>query len=210
MKILYLISAILLCVAVNAQQDPDGMPVITEFSKKAAKAPSVSISFHLVSNDTKENTTDTIPGSVVISGDMYKLLLPSNTVWSDGVTSWSYLNDADEVTINNYNPQEKSFMARPSLLFSLYKEGYKVRLVDDAAKHWLIDLYPEKLDNNLIRIRLKIAKSTYALKSAEYKTKDGIIITLVIDKYDLTMKPEKNFFVFDMLKYKDAEIVDMR
>lgn len=210
MRIISVISIIFFCVTLNAQQDPAAMTVLTEFNKKATDAPSVSITFHLVTDDSKENTIDTIKGSAVISGDRYKLELPSNTVWSDGITSWNYLNDIDEVTINNNNPQEKSFTSKPSLLFSLYKEGYKVRLIEDAAKYWLIDLYPENLENNLIRIRLKIVKSTYSLKSAEYKAKDGIIVTLLADKYDLTLKPEKSFFVFDESKHKGVEIVDMR
>ncbi len=210
MRILTLISALLLSFALYAQQDPAAMTVLSDFSKKAKQAPSVSIAFRLISTDSKDNSADTIPGSVVIAGDKYKLSLPDNTVWSDGKTSWSYLKDVDEVTITTPDPEEKAFTSKPSLLFSLYKEGYKVKLIEESSRFWTIDLYPETLNNNLIRIRLKIGKSTYDLKSAEYKTKDGILITLLPDKYDLTMKPDQNFFVFDASKYKGVEIIDMR
>jgi outer membrane lipoprotein carrier protein len=210
MRILTLISALLLSFALYAQQDPAAMTVLSDFSKKAKQAPSVSIAFRLISTDSKDNSADTIPGSVVIAGDKYKLSLPDNTVWSDGKTSWSYLKDVDEVTITTPDPEEKAFTSKPSLLFSLYKEGYKVKLIEESSKSWTIDLYPETLDNNLIRIRLKIGKSTYDLKSAEYKTKDGILVTLLPDKYDLTTKPDQNFFVFDSSKYKGVEIIDMR
>ena len=210
MKIVPVICTLLICASAYAQQDPAAMKVLTDFSRKASEAPSVNILFHLVTNDSKENTIDTISGSVVLSGDRYKLSLPSNTIWSDGMISWNYMNDIEEVTINNLDPEEKSFTAKPSRLFSLYKEGYKVRLIEETQRYWLIDLYPEDISNNLIRIRLKIARPSYSLKSAEYKTKDGIVVTLLTDRYDLTMKPDKSFFVFDLSQHKKVEIVDMR
>jgi outer membrane lipoprotein carrier protein len=210
MKIRTIIIALLFPVVLNAQQDPTAMTVLSDFSKKATEAPSVTMEFKLVTNDLKENTIDTISGSVVISGDRYKLTLPGNIVWSDGKTIWNYLEDSKEVTITSNDPKEKSFLEKPSLLFSMYKEGYKVRLVEDAPKYWLIDLYPEKLDNDLIRIRLKIDKSSYNLKSAEYKTKQGVLITLVSERYDLSIRPIASFFTFDSAKYHNAEINDMR
>jgi outer membrane lipoprotein carrier protein len=209
-RILILFLALLLPFITNAQKDPEAMKVLTDFSKKATEAPSVSITFKLITNDTKESSIDTISGSIILSGDKYNLQLPDNSVWSDGKTSWSYMKDVNEVTIITPDPLASSFTSKPSLLFSLYKEGYKVRLIEETDRVWTIDLYPEIITNNLIRIRLKIGKLSYDLKSAEYKTKDGIIISLVPEKYDLTRKPEQGIFVFDTSKYKGVEIIDMR
>jgi outer membrane lipoprotein carrier protein len=196
--------------ALNAQQDQAAITVLSDFSHKAKDAPSVSMEFRLITSDAKENTVDTLAGNILISGDRYKLTMPGNIIWSDGKTAWNYLEDANEVTITTNDPGEKSFIAKPSLLFTLYKEGYKVRLIEDAPKYWLIDLYPEKLDNNLIRIRLKIGKSLYNLMSAEYKSKDGVLITLISDKYNLSVKPDAASFNFDSVKYHSAEVNDMR
>jgi len=210
MRIRNIIIALLFPAALNAQQDPAAMTVLSDFSRKATEAPSITMEFKLITNDVKENKIDTIAGSVVISGDRYKLTLPGNIIWSDGKTIWNYLEDSKEVTITNNDPKEKSFLEKPSLLFTMYKEGYKVRLVEESPKYWLVDLYPEKLDNELIRIRLKIGKSLNDLRSAEYKTKQGIIITLVSERYDLSIRPIPSFFTFDSAKYHNAEINDMR
>lgn len=210
MKIHTLIIALLFPAALSAQQDPAAMTVLSDFSKKAKDAPSVSMDFKLITNDARENSIDTISGSITISGDRYKLTMPNNIVWSDGKTNWNYLEDAKEVTITNTDPKDKSFLSKPSLLFGMYKEGYKVRMLENAPKYWIIDLYPEKLDNDLVRIRLKIGKSLNDLKSAEYKTKDGILITLVPERYDLSIRPVASFFIFDSARYKNAEVNDMR
>lgn len=199
-----------LTLPLPAQKDPEAVKVLTDFSRKASSAPSVKIGFTLVTDDIQEGTTETISGSAVISGDKYVLDMPDNKVWSDGKTVWSYLPDVNEVTITEPDPEDKSFASKPSLLFSLYKEGYKIRLLEQTAREWVIDLYPEDINVSTIHIRLKIGKSDLDLKSAEYRTKDGITVTLKTDKYDLSFRPGSGYFTFDPAGYKGVDIIDMR
>ena len=209
-KQLLIVISCLLSFSLSAQQDPEAMKVLSDFSKKAKSAPSVSIDFSLVTNDSRDGSITEIEGSAIISGDKYKLILPDNSVWADGKTIWSYLPEVNEVTITEADPDDESFISKPSLLFSLYNEGYKIRLIEQTVKEWVIDLYPEDISGNLMRIRLKIGKSSHDLKSAEYKTKDGINITLYPQKYDLTFKPTGDYFTFNPASYKGIEVVDMR
>ena len=204
-----------LCLCLNfnlisAQKDPEAIRILSEFSKKATSAPSVSIDFTFITNDSRDGTVNTMEGYVVIEGDRYKLSMPDNSVWADGKNVWSYLPDVNEVTITESDPDDESFMSRPSMLFTLYKEGYKVRLLEETTKEWVIDLYPEDLTLNLVRIRLKIAKTTYYLRSAEYMTKDGITVTLNAGRYDLSFKPAAGFFTFNPADYKGVDVIDMR
>jgi outer membrane lipoprotein-sorting protein len=203
-----IISGILLPLA--AQKDPEAVRILTEFSKKATSAPSVSIDFTFVSNDTRDGTVNTMEGSAVIAGDRYKLSMPDYSVWADGKSVWSYIPDASEVTVTSPDPDDDSFMSKPSMLFTIYREGYKVRLLEETVKEWVIDLYPEDLTMNLVRIRLKIAKNTYNLRSAEYVSKDGITVTLSTGRYDLTFKPASDYFTFNAADYKGVDVIDMR
>jgi len=196
-----------LALALAAQKDPEAIRILSEFSKKAASAPSVSIDF---TSDSRDGTVNTMDGSVIIAGDKYKLSMPDNSVWADGKNAWSYLPDVNEVTITATDPDDDSFMSRPSMLFNLYQEGYKVRLLEQTPKEWIIDLYPEDLTLNLVRIRLKIAKTTYNLRSAEYVTKDGITVTLNAGRYDLTFRPAADYFTFNPADYKGVDVIDMR
>lgn len=205
-----ILSLFALTLTLYSQKDPEAVKVLTDFSSKARSAPSVKINFSLVTDDAREGTTETITGTAVVSGDMYRLELPDNKVFSDGKTVWSYLPDVNEVTITEPDPEDKSFASKPSLLFSLYEEGYKIRLVEQTVREWVIDLYPEDISVNMVRIRLKIGKSQLDLKSAEYRTKDGVTVTLTTDKYDLTFKPGKDYFTFDPARYKGVDVIDMR
>jgi len=193
-----------------SQKDPEAVRVLDEFSLRAEAAASVKLAFSVVTTDAQEGSTTTIDGTAVISGDRYRITMPDNEVWSDTTAVWSYLPDVNEVTITEPDPDDDSFISRPSLLFTMYKEGYKIRLMEQTAGEWVIDLYPEDIDVGLMRIRLKIGKSRYDLKSAEYKTKDGITVALTAGSYDLSFKPGKDYFTFNPANYKGVDIIDMR
>ena len=193
-----------------AQQDPEAVRALDEFSRKATAAPSVKIDFTLVAEDAQEGGITTMEGTAVISGDSYMVTMPDNLIWADGKAVWNYIPEANEVTITGPDTGDNSFIARPSMLFSIYREGYKVRLVEQNAKEWIIDLYPEDLNINLVRIRLKIGKTAYDLRQAEYRTKDGMTVTLTSVRYELTFRPGAGYFTFNPASYKGVEVIDMR
>src|SRR5665647_536235 len=200
----------LLTLTLSAQKDPEALQVLSDLSRKATTAPSVTIDFKLITSDSQAGDVTSMSGSAIISGDRYKLELDDYNIWTDGSIVWNYLPDANEVTITETDPDDDSFITKPSLLFTLYEEGYKIRLVEQTTNEWVIDLYPEDIASDLIRIRLKIGKAQYDLNGAEYKTKDGITMTLIADKYDLTFKPAADFFTFNPTEHKGIDVIDMR
>ncbi len=152
--------------AATAQTDPEAVKILDSFASKATRSPSVSMKFSLVTVDQIENMADTLNGSVILSGDKYRLELPENIIFFNGQSSWSYLPAEKEVTVTNVDKEDDSFMSRPSSIFSIHKSGYKSRLIEETAGNYIIDLYPEEIKSELIRIRLTIGKSKLDLKDA--------------------------------------------
>lgn len=192
------------------QNDQEAIKILDKFSENAQKAPSVSIKFDLITKNQTDNKIDTLKGSVILNKDKYKLTLPDNIVWFNGETSWSYLPAEQEVTINKANRKDNTFQSRPSMIFTMYKKDYKSRLIEEKPDFYIIDLYPEDLKSDLMRVRLSIGKSLLNLISLEYKRKDGVVSILHVLEYDLKLKPSTDTFIFQADKYKGAEIVDMR
>lgn len=210
-KILFIITAFLLqTFIINAQNDSQAVKILDQFSAKATAAPSVSMKFFLVTDDQAENATDTLTGSVIIRKDQYKLELPDNIIWFNGKTSWSYLPAEKEVTITTPDKKDDSFQNRPSAVFTMYKKGYKSRLVEENSGSYVIDLYPEDFKTEIMRLRLTIGKSLMDLKSLEYKNKEGMVYTLNVREYSLNLKPEAGTFIFQPEKYNEVDINDMR
>lgn len=205
---------ILLLTAVSnlasGQKDPAAVKILDRFSSLAVSSPSVYMRFSLQTADQVEGTSTLSSGSILLSKDKYRLDLTDNTVWYNGETSWSYLPAENEVTISKPDKKDNSFQSKPSAVFSVYKKGYKIRLLEESTTSYLIDLYPEDINSDHIRIRLIISKPSLTLQSAEYKYKNGITVTLTVTEYDLSQKPENSAFTFFPEKYKDVEIVDMR
>jgi outer membrane lipoprotein-sorting protein len=166
--------------------------------------------FELITIDQMENTNNSIDGYIVLNKDKYKLLLPDNTTWFNGSYSWNYLPNEKEVTITKPKTGDDTFLSKPSSLFTMYKKGYKTRLISENVNQSVIDLYPEDIKSDLVRIRLTISKPGMELINAEYKTKKGLVITLNINEYDLRTIHEASYFTFDPSTYKGVEIVDLR
>ena len=209
-----LVSTLILLLVLShgaaGQGDQDAIKILDSFANKALKAPSITMKFNLVTTNQADNSSDTLAGSVIISKDKYRLDLPDNIIWFNGETSWSYLLAEKEVTITKADRKDNSFQSRPSHIFSAYKKGYKNRLIDEKADSYILDMYPEDLKSELVRIRLTIGMPQLKLISLEYKKKDGTIITLHVTEYDLIAKPESDTFVYQPAKYKDVEVIDMR
>ena len=195
---------------VSGQNDPKAISVLDKFSLKASSAPSVSMKFLFVRNDQVQKSIDTVAGSVVLSKDSYRLDLPDNIIWYNGMTSWSFLPAEDEVTVSEPDRKDNSFESRPSMIFNMYKDGYKCRLLEEKSDSYLIDLYPTDIKNEIIRVRLLIAKPSLDLKSFEYKMRDGVVITLTVNEYSIVRTPAAGFFEFDPSKHRGVEIIDMR
>jgi outer membrane lipoprotein-sorting protein len=193
-----------------AQNDQEAVKILDKFADNALKAPSISMKFKLITVNQTDNTNDTLEGSVILNKDKYKLDLPDNIVWFNGETSWSYLTAEKEMTITKADKKDNTFQSRPSLIFSMYKKGYKNRLIEEKSDSYIIDLYPEDIKSELLRVRLSIGKTLFNLISLEYKRKDGVISTLHVIEYDLTVKPAPDTFIFQTGKYKDIEVIDMR
>ncbi len=209
-KLLITISFMLLTYFSHAQNDPQAIKILDKFSSTALAAPSVSMKFRLITDDQMEKTTDTLDGSVIMAGNKYKIVMPDNITFFNGESTWNYLIAEKEVTITKPDKKESSFLSRPSAIFSLYKKGYKNKFVEETGNSYIVDLYPEDIKSDLVRLRLSIGKLNPVLMGAEYKSKDGILVNLIVNEYNLKLKPEASTFSFDSKQYKGVEIIDMR
>jgi outer membrane lipoprotein-sorting protein len=195
---------------ITAQEDPEALKILDRFASIAVSSPSVSFSFTMFTNDVMENRKDTLEGKVVIAGDKYRLSLPESTTWFNGTDNWNYMPSVEEVTITRPDSREVSFFAKPSLLFEMYKQDYKARLIEETSATWVIDLYPNDIKSEMTRVRLTISKTGTELKNAEYKTRNGITITLNVRDYNLKFRPDGKYFDFNPADYKGVEVIDMR
>jgi len=205
-----LLPAIFSFLTATGQNDPQAIAILDSFASKASGAPSISMEFTMARSDLAENKADTVSGSVIICKDKYWLNMGENIVWFNGETTWNYLKAEKEVTITKADKKDHSFQNHPSEIFTMYKSGYKSRLVEENAGICTIDLYPVDIKSDLVRVRLSIRKNDLSLLGFEYKLKDGVDINVTIKDYNLRNKTDQSTFTFPADKYKGVDINDMR
>ena len=206
---LLILSFFFLVPPIVGQVDPVAASILDKFSQRALNAPAVTMKFQLVILDEVDNSTETSEGELSIMGDMYRLDLGDNMIWFNGSVVWTLTPEVEEVTINWPDTTGSAFISSPGEIFTLYRDGYKQRLIEETQKGSIIDLYPEAIDADFVRIRLLI-NGSYDLVEAEYKRKDGYNLIVRIESYDLKSQYDKSYFSFDRSKYPGVDIIDMR
>lgn len=198
--------------AVFAQYDPKALETLEAMSKKYKAIHSFSANISYMLTNDVDNVNEEFSGKITVKGDMYRLALPEQEVINNGTTLWTYLPDAQEVNIDNYD--SSSGDVNPSNIYDIYKKGFKYLYLKDEAEGGVmcevIDLVPEKKDAQYFKIRMNIAKKDKSIKSFTMFDKGGNRYKYTITNFDPTIKVEDAYFSFDPKQHPGVEVIDLR
>jgi outer membrane lipoprotein-sorting protein len=209
------ILAVILLILVKttfAQYDPKAFEILEDMSKKYKTYSSfeANISYTLTNKTAK--IKEEFKGKITVKGDKFRLALPEQEVINNGTTVWTYLPDAKEVNIDNYDP--KSEELAPSKFYDIYKKDFKYLHLKDETEGGVlcdvIDLNPEKKDAQFFRIKMYISKKDRSVVSWTMFDKSGNEFKYTISKFVPNVKVDDTFFAFDIKKYPGVETVDLR
>jgi outer membrane lipoprotein carrier protein len=193
-----------------AQYDPKAKSVLDQMSKKYQEIPAFSAVFTQTLENKMEEINDSFKGEIVVRGEKFMVDVAGQVIINNGETVWTYLEDANEVTINNYD--EESSEMNPSKIYNAYKEGYKYLYMagEGTAQYHVIDLVPEDRDNPFYKIRMKIDKKTGLLDSWSVFDRAGNIFNYAVTEFKVRNDIKDAYFTFDTSKYPDVEVLDFR
>lgn len=194
------------------QYDPKALQILDAMSKKykAFKAFEANIS-QTLTNDV-EKINEEFKGKITVKGDKFRLVLPEQEVINNGSTIWTYLPEAKEVNIDNYDPSSDDI--NPSKIYELYKKGFKYLYLQDKTEGGVlceeIDLVPEKKDAQFFKIKMFINKKDKSIQSWTMFDKGGNRYKYTISKFNPNITVDDSFFTFDQKKYPNVEVIDLR
>ena len=206
------ILTLFLATSVFAQYDPKALVILDAMSKKykAYTAFEANIS-QTLTNDV-EKINEEFKGKITVKGDKYRLVLPEQEVINNGSTIWTYLPEAKEVNIDNYEPASDD--VNPSKIYEIYKKGFKYLYLQDKTEGGVlceeIDLVPEKKDAQFFKIKMFISKKDKSIQSWTMFDKGGNKYKYTISKFNPNIKVEDSFFSFDQKKYPGVTVIDLR
>lgn len=195
-----------------AQYDPKALEILEAMSKKyqAIEAFEANISYTLTNDVEKVN--EEFKGKITVKGEKFKLTLPEQEVINNGNTVWTYLPEAKEVNIDNFDPNSDDI--NPSKIYEIYKKNFKYLYLSDKMESGVlceeVDLVPDKKDAQYFKIKMMINKKDKSIQSWTMYDKAGNRYKYTITKFVPGIKVEDAFFTFDPKKYPGVEVIDLR
>jgi outer membrane lipoprotein carrier protein len=213
MKTSFLTILLLLLVKFSfAQYDPKALEILDAMSKKYKSIPSFEANISYTLTNDVEKVNEEFKGKISVKGDKYKLILPEQEVINNGTTIWTYLPEAKEVNIDNYDPESEE--VNPSKIYDIYKKGFKYMYLQDKTEGGVvleeIDLSPEKKDAQFFKIKMLINKKDKSIQSWTMFDKAGNRFKYTLTKFNPNPNLPDNLFTFDPKKYPGVEVIDLR
>ncbi len=204
--------AMILVITASAQYDPKALQSLDAMSKKYKAIPAFEANISYVLTNDVEKVNEEFKGKITVKGDKFRLALPEQEVINNGSTVWTYLHEANEVNIDNYDHTSED--VNPSKIYDIYKKGFKYLYLQDKTEGGVlceeIDLVPEKKDAQFFKIKMFINKKDKSIQSWVMFDKGGNRYKYTISKFNPNIKVDDSFFAFDLKKYPGVEVVDLR
>lgn len=195
-----------------AQYDEKAKGILDAMSDKYQEIGSFVSDFSYSMENPTQAINEDFSGEILVQGDKYRLNMGGQEIINNGETVWTYLEEVNEVNIDNYNPAEGDIS--PTQIYNAYKRGFKYVYLEDLQEGQesfnVIDLLPENNDNQFFRIRLNISEEDKTLKKWQIYDKNGTIYTYKISNFNPDAEISDQAFSFDSSKYKNVEVVDLR
>ena len=122
-KISVLISVVLISVLANAQYDDDAKIILKKVTSKYSSLKSYKVDFVNKLHSPLAGIDEETKGSILISGEKFRLDLGEQEVIVDGKNVWTYLKEDNEVNISEYDSEESDM--NPANIYKMWKKGYK-------------------------------------------------------------------------------------
>lgn len=211
-KALLAVLLLILAATAQAQYDPKALEILDAMSKKYKVIPSFEANFSYTLTNEVEKINEEFKGKMMVKGDKYRLILPEQEVINNGTTVWTYLPEAKEVNIDNFDPASDDI--NPSKFYEIYKKGFKYLYLEDKTEGGVlcevVDLVPEKRDAQYFKVRMNIIKKDKSIHSWTMFDKAGNLYKYTITKFNAAAKIDDTTFAFDPKKYPGVEVVDLR
>lgn len=205
---------ITLCIAIafsaSLWAQGDAKTILDKSAAKIKAYPAVEIDFTLTMENKAEDINEVHPGKAWMKKNLYKLNVMDVENYYDGKNIYTYMPEVKEVNIKNPSEEEEE-MLNPTKIFDIHNAGFKQKLVSNDNGIAYIELYPNDLKKNFIKIGIWVKTADSSIQKVTSFGKDGNNLIISIDNIRQPSPiPADSFFKFDSTAHPDVEVVDMR
>lgn len=194
--------------------DSKAEKILEQLSEKFKSYASMKIDFTYTMVNKQENINESKKGSIWLKGDKFKLEITGQTIINNTKTVWTYIQEANEVQIADYVPDENGESLTPYQMLTTFKSKYKYRFIKEEVQNGktvqILDLYPLKGGTTFHRTRLIVDKNAESIISSTLYDRNGGEYTYKLDNMQTNQTLNDAFFIFDQTKYPNVEVIDLR
>jgi outer membrane lipoprotein-sorting protein len=210
-KITTIILLITICIPGVYSQDKKAAEILDAFKEQTQSYSTIQVSFTYTMDNASEKIHESFEGMLYIKGENYRLTIAGQLVICDGTTTWTYLEDAQEIQINSV--EENDDAITPSRLFTSYYEDFKSKYIGETTRNGVvvqqIELIPIE-GKSFSKLVLEISKDKLHPEQFAIYDKGGSTFTYQITEFLPNVAIGNDKFTFNQNAFPDAEIIDMR
>jgi outer membrane lipoprotein carrier protein len=200
----------LMAQPVMAQNDAKAKSVLQAVSTKINGLKTLKANFALT---MQGKTKDTKKGAISMKGQKFRMTLDKTEIICDGKTQWTYMKDANEVQVSNYNPSEQTLS--PAKLFSgNYDKDFAYKYAGTRAVGGkncdIIEMTPTNKGKQFSKVELAVDPKTNTIVGGNVWEKNGNKYEYAVSNFTANPPLTDAAFVFDAKKYPGVEVVDLR
>jgi outer membrane lipoprotein-sorting protein len=215
MKRILLIVCSFIIFSASAQNDQKARQILEQASNKMQSLQTISVSFTFTMENAKMKINEKNSGFLLMKGQKYQVSLPDMgmQVFSDGVTVWNYMKEANQVTLSKAG-EEGQGVVDPTTIFNVYQQGFDYKFLEEKTQNGkvidFIELVPQDKTKEFTRMVAGIDKEKQLVNSLVTYGKDGNLYGIYVTEFKSNIPVAETEFVFNKAKYPNAEIVDFR
>ncbi len=198
----------------NEVSDPEAMEILNRISDNYQQSSAHKISFSLDIELTAQGK-ETQKGQLIQQGDQFVLEMEGRKIISNGKTVWLYMEDLNEVQINDADFEDETSFSSPSDIFQLHTSGEYIfalasKLEEEGQAITQIEGKPTDPYSEYSKMRLTIIDKGLKVKRLKIFGKDGSRYTMNITSHNEGYVPVDGTFSFDASLYQGVHVEDLR
>ncbi|MAR64626.1 MAG: hypothetical protein CMB83_01660 [Flammeovirgaceae bacterium] len=196
----------LISFSTYSQDDKKAVDLLDMMSEKYKKMEGFTTSFTYIMNNLSENIADSFQGKISVKEEMYVLFIEGQKIINDSKTIWTYLEDLNEVTISEFDPEEQEISLNN--IFEIYKTGFSFKFLGVEKDLRLVEIYPDDQEKSYFKILFKIDYDGLLSSFSVFDKSNSTFIYMINDFKEESL--ENTLFTFVTENYPEIEVIDFR
>lgn len=215
-RILFIVFVVVSYFTASAQIDPKSKTIMDNSWNKFRSINKMTATIKIKTEGPSIKKPESKVGKAIVSGNKYRITFSTEgrEIVCDEKAVYSYDKKANEVTISEYSEDNSEFSLKA--FYEQYRKEPKGKYVaqeklSNGALTDHIELYPpSRRKTNVVRVHLWINQSTHLVEQMKVQDRGQNFVTYTFTDVKINGTVSNSDFTFDVSKYPNANVVDLR